>query len=75
MGKYTYKLILNSESKKAKTYNYNYGSTKGIKLAVAKQSVVISADLTKKYERHEAISKDGYVFPDALKKALLIHIK
>lgn len=74
MEKHIYKIIINGPHSGTKKYTYNFGRTKSIDIFVAKGFICIKAKLNKIYDKREILSKDAYLFPDALKKALLIHL-
>ena len=56
------------------TYTYNFAHTKNVTLTVQNNAVCIEVALGKVYDKNELMTKDAYLFPDALRKALLIHI-
>lgn len=74
MRKHVYKVIINCQEEKSLSYMYDYGNTKKIILTISKEAICIIAELAKEYDRHEILTYDGYLFPDAIKKALLIHL-
>lgn len=74
MKKHTHKIIINNSERIEKSFCYNFGKTKDVCISVGYGTVVISAELSKIYDKAEIISFDGYLFGDALKKALLLHL-
>ena len=72
--KYLHKIIIGKLGSRPSEYSYNYGNTKDIKLAISKKGVSIEAMLSKRLTKEEMLASDGYLFPDALKKALLIYL-
>ena len=72
--KYIHKVIINNPKGRGKTYTYNFGRTKDIKITIYKGAICISAELTKMYDKNEMLEQDTYLFPDAIKKALLIYL-
>lgn len=53
---------------------YNYGSTKGIELALSSGMIIISARLTRLFGQNEMLSSDVRLFSDAIQKGLLCHL-
>lgn len=76
MAKHIHKIIINSpqSENEVKTYEYDFGSTKDIKLSVSHGYLCVEAALQKTYDKQEMLSQNQYLFPDAIKKALLIHL-
>ena len=74
MNKHTHVLIINKLSKDSVVYTYDFGNTKNIKLTISKTGVSISANLSNIYDKKEMLSSDGYLFPDSIKKALLLYL-
>lgn len=74
MGKHIHKIIINRLSANAMDYTYDFGRTKNIKISVAKGYICIEAKLENIYDKQEMLSQKVYLFPDAIKKALLIHL-
>lgn len=74
MAKYIHVLTVNQPGKSAVEYSYDFGSTKGIRLALSKTGFSITAALTKLYDKEEMLSGHAYLFPDAIKKALLLYL-
>ena len=74
MLRHEYVLILNHIGKRPVEYIYNFGSTKGVELLLSKSGVSISVNSEKIYDKTELLSGDTYLFPDAIKKALLIYL-
>ena len=76
MNKHIHKVMINqmNNEEKSYTYTYNFAHTKNVTLTVQHNAVCIEAALGKVYDKNEMMTKDAYLFPDALRKALLIHI-
>ncbi len=74
MGKHIHTLSVNEKCSELRTFSYNFGRTKNIQIQIAKNYFSITAELTKLYDKEEMMSKDGYLFPDAVKKAKLLHL-
>lgn len=72
--KHKHILIFNSISKRYKKYTYSFGSTDGVELTISKSGFQITAELTKLYDKEEMLSGNTYLFPDAIRKALLIYL-
>lgn len=72
--KHKHILIFNSISKRYKKYIYSFGSTDGVELTISKSGFQITAELTKLYDKEEMLSGNTYLFPDAIRKALLIYL-
>lgn len=64
----------NIENIEKHSYIYNFGRTKNIEIIVSKEYFSIRADLYKQYDKKEMLSKNQYLFPDAIKKAMLLHL-
>ena len=76
MNKHIHKIMINEIHNDVNTYTYKYdfGHTKNIILTIQHNAVCIEVALSKIYDKDELMTKDAYLFPDALRKALLIHI-
>ena len=76
MVKHIHRIIINSpqQENEINTFIYDFGSTKSIKLSISHGYLFVEAALQKKYDKQEMLSQNQYLFPDALKKALLIHL-
>lgn len=74
MKKHNHRLIVNKISKDNVRYTYNFGSTKDIELILSETGFSITADLTKIYDSNEMLSGNSYLFPDGIKKALLLYL-
>lgn len=74
MAKYRYELIINKELKKYREYAFNFGQTKDITISVAKSSLKISVTMGTAKQPEEIISSRNYLFSDAIKKAMLLHL-
>lgn len=72
--RYGYKIIINEKKMvtRDKCFYYNYGSTKGIEIAVFKKAAIISVNMTVKYKAKKIIKESR--FKDAVRKALIIHL-
>lgn len=74
MDKHKHILIINYVSKNTETYLYNFGSTKNVEIRISQNGFSISAELTKLYDKSEMVSGNSYLFPDAIKKAMLLYL-
>lgn len=72
--KHLHRLTYNSLGKKPYVFTYQFGNTKDVTIQISKNAVSINADLNKLYDPKEMASNKCYLFPDAIKKALLLHI-
>lgn len=72
--KHLHRLTYNTLSKKPHRYTYQFGMTKNILIEISKNAVSISAELNNVYDAKEMCSNNCYLFPDAIRKALLLHI-
>ncbi len=74
MTKHIHTLIINKVGKNSRKYIYDFGSTKNVELTLSETGISITAQLTKVYDKEEMLSGDSYLFPDAIKKALLLYL-
>jgi len=74
MKKYRHSVEINQLGKAPTKYYYAYGNTKGNELQLSDEGNTITADLTRVYDKEEMMSGDGYLFSDAIKKALLLYL-
>lgn len=76
MKKHIHKIVINSTqaTNVLDSYTYDFGNTKNVRVSVAKGYICIEAELQKIYDKQEMLSQNVYLFPDAIKKALLAHI-
>ena len=74
MMKHKHILLFNSINNRYIKYTYNFGSTDGVELKICKNGFQITAELTKIYDKDEMLSGNTYLFPDAIRKALLIYL-
>lgn len=74
MIKHIHTLIINKVGKNSRKYIYDFGSTKNVELILSETGISITAQLTKVYDKEEMLSGDSYLFPDAIKKALLLYL-
>lgn len=74
MKKHTHKIIINNPKANAMRFTYDFGNTKNIHILVARGFICIEAELGKIYDKKEMLSQNVHLFPDAIKKALLIHL-
>lgn len=72
--KHIHKIVINAKKKYQYQYSYDFGSTKGVQIELSKSSICITAELTKMYDKNEMLSQGCYLFPDAIKKALTLHL-
>lgn len=68
------KIVINGNKKYTHKYTYKFGNTNDISIELSKDSLCITAELTKIYDKNEMISQGCYLFPDAIKKALTLHL-
>lgn len=74
MKKHIHKIVINGNKKYTHKYTYKFGNTNDISIELSKDSLCITAELTKIYDKNEMISQGCYLFPDAIKKALTLHL-
>lgn len=74
MKKHIHKIIINGNKRYKHKYNYNFSNTNDISIELSPDSLCITAELTKIYDKNEMISQGCYLFPDAIKKALTLHL-
>ncbi len=74
MMKHKHLLAFNSINKRFNKYTYSFGNTDGVELRICKNGFQITAELTKIYDKNEMLSGNTYLFPDAIRKALLIYL-
>lgn len=74
MMKHKHILVFNSINKSNIKYTYSFGNTDGVELRICKNGFQITAELTKIYDKEEMLSGNTYMFPDAIRKALLIYL-
>lgn len=74
VAKHTHTVSVNTKKSTSQSFTYNFGHTKNITIVVGKDYFSITADLNRLYDKDEMLSKDGYLFPDAIKKAMLLHL-
>lgn len=74
MMKHKHILTFNSVKKTFSIYKYSFGSTDGLELKICETGIQISAELTNLYNKDEMLSGNAYLFPDAIRKALLIYL-
>lgn len=67
-------ISFNTVSKQKQDYTYNFGNTKNVKISISKNAFSITAKMTKIYDKEEMLSGGTYLFSDAIKKAMLLHI-
>ena len=73
--KYRHCILFNKVNKRqCKKYLYSFGQTKDIELIISDNGFSIIANLSKMYDKNEMLSGNSYLFPDAIKKALLIYL-
>lgn len=72
--KHTHILTVNGIDNDAICYTYSFGNTKCIEMRLSKDGFSIRAELTKIYDKGEMLSGDGYLFPDGIKKGLLLYL-
>ncbi len=72
--KHKHILLFNSINKSYIKYTYNFGNTDGVELKISKNGFQITAELTKIYDKDEMLSGNTYLFPDAIRKVLLIYL-
>lgn len=72
--KHKHILVFNSINKSYIKYTYSFGNTDGVELRICKNGFQITAELTKIYDKEEMLSGNTYMFPDAIRKALLIYL-
>lgn len=74
MKKHIHKIIINGNKCYKHKYNYNFSNTNNISIELSPDALCITAELTKVYNKNEMISQGCYLFPDAIKKALTLHL-
>lgn len=73
MAKHVHKIMINKQ-KGNRHFTYDFGNTKNIFIDMSRNAICITAELTKVYDRAEMLSQGSYLFPDAIKKALMLHL-
>lgn len=74
MAKHIYKLTINNVGEKSTKYIYDFGSTKNVELILSITGLSITVSLLKEFNKEKILSSDCYLFPDAIKKALLLYL-
>ncbi len=74
MNKHEHKIIINKNKSYKYKYTYNFGQTKDVSLELSRNAICITVKLGKKYDKTEMLYKECYLFPDALKKAMTLHL-
>lgn len=74
MKKHLHILTVNNLSKNMTEYIYKFGHTKNIKLSLSKTGFSVSVELKKMYNKEEMLSGDSYLFPDSIRKGLLLFL-
>ena len=74
MKKHKHILTFNIIKKPYNKYTYSFGSTDGVELKICETGIRISVELKKIYDKDEMLSGNAYLFPDAIRKALLIYL-
>lgn len=72
--KHKHVLTINKVSKSNKKYVYDFGNTKNVEIIISANGIQIVAELNKLYDKNEMISGNVYLFPDAIRKGLLIYL-
>lgn len=74
MKKHLHILTVNYLDKNLTEYTYEFGHTKNIKLSLSKTGFSISVELNKIYDKEEMLSGNSYLFPDSIRKGLLLYL-
>ena len=74
MKKNRYFIQINSAYGQSYRFSYNYGATKNIMLRVGMSFAEIRVNLSKLFTSEEILSSNTYLFPDAIRKALLLQM-
>lgn len=74
MKKHIHTLTINRVGKHSKKYIYNFGATKNIELKLSESGLSIKVALIKEYDKEEMLSGDSYLFPDSIRKGLLLYL-
>lgn len=74
MKKHLHILTVNNLSKNMTEYTYKFGHTKNIKLLLSKTGFSVSVELNEIYNTEDMLSGDGYLFPDSIRKGLLLYL-
>lgn len=74
MEKHIHRIIINKQKKYKYSYTYNFGHTKDVLIELSANSIRITAMLKKLYDKNEMVLQNCYLFPDAIKKALTLHL-
>ena len=72
--KYAYQVTIGTPKGKPKQFTYKYGQTKDVVISVFSKAISIRATVGKLYTPEEMLSNSAYLFPDAIKKGLLLHL-
>lgn len=73
-AKHQYNLIANKLCDDVWKYTYNYSSTKGIELLLCETGFAINISVASLYDKDYMLASDSYLFPDAIRKALLLYL-
>lgn len=73
MAKHVHRIIINKQ-KGSNCFTYDFGHTKNVSICMSRNSIYITAELGKVYDKEEMLSQGSYLFPDAIKKALMLHL-
>ena len=72
--KYNHTLTVNSIGNICKEYHYSFGKTKNITIKVCESGFEICADLSKRIDIDSVLKENAYLFPDGIRKGLLVYI-
>lgn len=73
-AKHQYSLIANTLCDDVLKYTYNYRNTKGIELLLCETGFAINISVASLYDKDYMLANDSYLFPDAIRKALLLYL-
>lgn len=72
--KHEYIYILNEKPSENESYTCKCGNTKDVKVFISKNGIAIKALIGKEYEKEKLLAADCYLFPNIIKKSLLIYL-
>ena len=73
-AKHQYSLIANTLCDDVTKYTYNYRNTKGIELLLCETGFAINISVASLYDKDYMLASGSYLFPDAIRKALLLYL-
>lgn len=72
--KHEYIYILNEKPSENESYTCKCSNTKDIEVFISKNGIAIKAQIGKEYEKEKLLAADCYLFPNVIKRALLVYL-